>query len=73
MQVVTYAVTRRNTVGPYKTVVVCLTHTDAVEYIRGIAKENPDWPYDGGDEYKIGNSTHCNTRYRIQEMCVDVK
>lgn len=68
-----WAVTRRNTVGPYREIGLYSSHDKAVDALKQVAKSfGKDYPYDGGDTYQVGTSTHSNIRYRIESREVEL-
>lgn len=60
-----YVLKRQRTAGAYLPVKSFESHNDAVLELTKIASETPEYPYDGGDTYKVGNSSHHTTRYKI--------
>ena len=62
-----YEVQRRRTAGAYIGIKAFASRQAAREHLAKIATETPSYPYDGGDTYKVGTSSHNNIRYRIVE------
>lgn len=60
-----YMVQRQRTTEAYSTIAIFDTLEKATNYLREIAKENPEYPYDGELVYKIGKTSHFCIRYRI--------
>ena len=61
----TYMVQRQRTAEAYSTIAIFDTLEQATNYLREIAKENPEYPYDGELMYKVGKTSHFCIRYRI--------
>ena len=60
-----YQVQRQRAAGAYIGVKNCLSHEEAVDYIRSIAADYPNRPYDGGDKWQTSSNVHNVDRYRI--------